>query len=41
MHNFQMARSGIPNVTEQAVQYIENALLPGQTDAEATVMFTR
>ena len=36
-----MARSGIPGVTERAVQYIQTALLPGQTDAQATATFTR
>ncbi|XP_059175540.1 phosphatidylinositol 4-phosphate 3-kinase C2 domain-containing subunit beta-like [Physella acuta] len=36
-----MARSGIPGVTDQAVQYVQNALLPGQTEAQATATFTR
>ena len=36
-----MARSGIPGVTERAVQYIQNTLLPGQSDAQATATFTR
>ncbi|CAL1535122.1 unnamed protein product [Lymnaea stagnalis] len=38
---FLMARSGIPGVTEHAVKYVQNALLPGQTDAQATATFTR
>lgn len=37
----QMIRSGIPGVNERAVQYVQNALLPGQTDAQATATFTR
>ncbi|GFN93851.1 phosphatidylinositol 4-phosphate 3-kinase c2 domain-containing subunit alpha-like [Plakobranchus ocellatus] len=36
-----MARSGIPGVTERAVQYVQNALLPGQSEAQATATFTR
>lgn len=36
-----MARSGIPGVTEQAVTYIQKALLPGLTNAQASAMFTR
>ncbi|XP_055899738.1 phosphatidylinositol 4-phosphate 3-kinase C2 domain-containing subunit beta-like isoform X1 [Biomphalaria glabrata] len=36
-----MIRSGIPGVNERAVQYVQNALLPGQTDAQATATFTR
>nr|KAG5699171.1 hypothetical protein BaRGS_014470 [Batillaria attramentaria] len=36
-----MARSGIPGVTEQAVTYIQRALLPGLTNAQASATFTR
>ncbi|ESO86930.1 hypothetical protein LOTGIDRAFT_194469 [Lottia gigantea] len=36
-----MSRSGIPGVTENAAQYVKRALLPGQTDAQASSMFTR
>ncbi|RUS76688.1 hypothetical protein EGW08_015543 [Elysia chlorotica] len=36
-----MARSGIPGVTERAVQYVQTALLPGQSEAQATATFTR
>ncbi|KAH9500501.1 Phosphatidylinositol 4-phosphate 3-kinase C2 domain-containing subunit beta [Bulinus truncatus] len=36
-----MAKSGIPGVNDRAVQYVQNALLPGLTDAQATSTFTR
>ena len=36
-----MSRSGIPGVTEGAAKYVQRALLPQQTDAEATAVFTR
>ncbi|GFS24169.1 phosphatidylinositol 4-phosphate 3-kinase C2 domain-containing subunit alpha-like, partial [Elysia marginata] len=35
-----MARSGIPGVTERAVQYVQTALLPGLSEAQATATFT-
>ncbi|XP_061177401.1 phosphatidylinositol 4-phosphate 3-kinase C2 domain-containing subunit alpha-like [Saccostrea echinata] len=37
----QLSRSGIPGVTEGAARYIQRALLPGHTEAQATAMFTR
>lgn len=36
-----MSRSGIPGVSESAVTYIQQALLPGKSDAEAAAIFTR
>eukprot|EP00106_Octopus_bimaculoides_P003636 XP_014771078.1 PREDICTED: phosphatidylinositol 4-phosphate 3-kinase C2 domain-containing subunit alpha-like [Octopus bimaculoides] len=36
-----MSRSGIPGVSENAVTYIQQALLPGKSDAEAAAIFTR
>ncbi|KAL8561409.1 hypothetical protein ACOMHN_037306 [Nucella lapillus] len=37
----KMSRSGIPGVTEQAVMYVQRALLPGNTKAQASAAFTR
>ncbi|XP_062616262.1 phosphatidylinositol 4-phosphate 3-kinase C2 domain-containing subunit alpha-like isoform X2 [Saccostrea cucullata] len=37
----ELSRSGIPGVTEGAARYIQRALLPGHTEAQATAMFTR
>ncbi|XP_070200165.1 phosphatidylinositol 4-phosphate 3-kinase C2 domain-containing subunit alpha-like [Littorina saxatilis] len=36
-----MSRSGIPGVTEHAVMYVQRALLPGNTNAQASAAFTR
>lgn len=36
-----MSRSGIPGVSENAVTYIQQALLPGKSDAQAAAIFTR
>lgn len=37
----QMASSGIPGVTWEAVTYVERALLQDNTNAEAGAMFSR
>ena len=37
----QMELSGIPGVTENAGKYVQKALLPDSSDAEATAVFTR
>lgn len=39
--NPQMASSGIPGVTMDAVHYVQKALLPGQTNPEAAATFAR
>lgn len=36
-----MASSGIPGVTTEAVNYVKNALLPGQSNPEAAATFAR
>lgn len=36
-----MASSGIPGVTAEAVGYVQNALLPGQSNAEAAASFAK
>ena len=36
-----MVLSGIPGVNHDAVKYVQRALLPDHTDAEATAVFTR
>ena len=36
-----MVLSGIPGVTEDAAKYVQKALLPDVSDAEATAIFTR
>ncbi|XP_048779556.2 phosphatidylinositol 4-phosphate 3-kinase C2 domain-containing subunit alpha-like isoform X2 [Ostrea edulis] len=36
-----LSRSGIPGVSEEAARYIQRALLPGYTEAQAAAMFTR
>ncbi|XP_052799554.1 phosphatidylinositol 4-phosphate 3-kinase C2 domain-containing subunit beta-like isoform X2 [Mya arenaria] len=36
-----MLRSGIPGITEKGVEFIQQALLPGLTDTQATALFTR
>jgi phosphatidylinositol-4-phosphate 3-kinase len=36
-----LSRSGIPGVSEGAARYIQRALLPGSTEAQAAAMFTR
>ena len=38
---FQMLRSGIPGITEKGIEFIQKALLPGHTDAQASAEFTR
>lgn len=37
----QMASSGIPGVTMSAVQYVQRALLPDLSSAEAAAVFSR
>ena len=37
----KVSKSGIPGVSEGAARYIQRALLPGQTEAQASAMFTR
>jgi len=37
----QMTSSGISGVTMDAVRYVQKALLPGQTNAEAAATFAR
>lgn len=41
MCNLQMASSGIPGVTWEAVTYVERSLLQDNTNAEAGAMFSR
>lgn len=36
-----LSRSGIPGVSEGAARYIQRALLPGHTQAQASALFTR
>lgn len=36
-----MTSSGIPGVTMDAVNYVQKALLPGQTNPEAAATFAR
>ncbi|XP_060064523.1 phosphatidylinositol 4-phosphate 3-kinase C2 domain-containing subunit beta-like, partial [Ylistrum balloti] len=36
-----MTRAGIPGVSENSAMYIQKALLPKQTDAQASAIFTR
>ena len=36
-----MERSGIPGVNADAVKYVQRALLPDHSDAEATAVFTK
>lgn len=36
-----MTNSGVKGVTSHAIKYVRNALLPEQTNAEATASFTR
>ncbi|XP_064599757.1 phosphatidylinositol 4-phosphate 3-kinase C2 domain-containing subunit alpha-like [Liolophura sinensis] len=36
-----MSKSGIPGMSENAAAYVQTALLPGQSNAEATAFFTR
>ena len=38
---FQMASSGIPGVTMDAVSYIQRALMPDLSSAEAAATFSR
>lgn len=38
---FKMATSGITGVSAAAVGYVQDALLPGQTSAEAAAAFAR
>lgn len=38
---FQMTSSGVKGVTSSAVDYVRSALLPEQTNSEATASFTR
>ena len=42
LHMFAlMATSGIPGVTAEAVNYVRNALLPGQSNPEAAANFAK
>lgn len=41
IYTLQMASSGIPGVTWEAVTYVSRALLQDNTNAEAGAMFSR